>query len=170
MKLANFTMSISNYVLESETQIPQPNCSVRWSLIHTSIYDKHLYCLNPISPFSSSSFFSVLILDAWRSSFHFPNPESECWSKKIFWKRIRQNYNGQMCIKPNPVRRTDLPVLPANTRIDSLNVLKYRGPKNRFTEEICLLDPGWNIWNWSCDDFRFSLELPYELIHMTWVI
>ena len=62
---------------------------------------------------------SVLILDVWRSSFHFPNPESECWSKKIFWKRIRRNYNGQMCIKPNPVRRTDLPVLPPNIRIDS---------------------------------------------------
>ena len=29
MKLANFTMSLSNYVLASETLIPQPNCSVR---------------------------------------------------------------------------------------------------------------------------------------------
>ena len=108
---------------------------------------------------------SVLILDAWRSSFHFPNPESECWSKKIFWKRIRQNYNGQMCIKPNPVRRTDLPVLPANTRIDSFYRTKNIGGQ-RLTSGTQIQKRAYL----SKAVFLDSYELPFELTHIIFAI
>ena len=70
-----------------------------------------------------------------------------------------------MCIKPNPVRRTDLPVLPANTRIDSFYRTKNIGGQ-RLTSGTQIQKRAYL----SKAVFLDSYELPFELTHIIFAI